>query len=145
MRYLKTTDLMVGNHVSARTKYLDCDNKVKEYKQEVRKVDPYLLESLMKQEDGIVKEDVLGYLYIEPIPITDKILEKSEFVMGRNDEFVFSDDYYDVEMKEITDSVWRLRVTHTEMSFNSYECTVCSVHEFEQGLKLFGAELEVKP
>ena len=145
MRYLKTTDLMVGNHVSVRTNYLDYDNKVKEYKQEVRKVDPYLLESLMKQEEGIVKKDVLGYLYIEPIPITDKILEKSGFAMERNDEFVFSDDYYDVEMKEITDSVWRLRVTHTEMSFNSYECTVCSVHEFEQGLKLFGAELEVKP
>ena len=94
---LKSTDLMIGNYVKVKTNYIDnLDTKkegflmsvsIKE-QETIRQVDAYLLESLMKQEQGIIKEDVIGYLYVEPIPLTKEILAKNGFVNGEGRLFV---------------------------------------------------------
>lgn len=79
---------------------------------------------------------------IEPIPLTSEILEKNGF-KKEGSWFIIEDDYYDISIKEITDSIWRVKYCNTE--FSAFDCVlhIAFVHELQHALKLCGIDKEI--
>lgn len=80
---------------------------------------------------------------VSPIPLTSDVLEKNGFKKeGR--WFIIEDDYYDVSIKEITDSIWRVKYCNTE--FSAFDCVlhVAFVHQLQNALRLCGIEKEIE-
>jgi hypothetical protein len=77
-----------------------------------------------------------------PIPLTLEILEKNGFKKEGN-QFVIENDYYDVSIREITDSIWRIKYCNTE--FSVFDCVlhIASVHELQHALKFCGIDKEI--
>ena len=80
--------------------------------------------------------------FLEPIPLTSEILEKNGF-KKEGSWFVIEDDYYDVSIGEITDSIWR--VEYCNMEFSVFDCIlhIASVHELQHALKFCGVDKEI--
>ena len=79
---------------------------------------------------------------LQPIPLTPEILEKNGFKKeGRY--FIIEDDYYDVSIREITDSIWRVKYCNTE--FSAFDCIlhIAFIHELQHALRLCGIEKEI--
>lgn len=82
----------------------------------------------------VSNEDIL------PIPLTAEILEKNGFerrkLDGGAEEFVLTDDYYDITIEEWSDSIWVVRYDCTEMS-TPHEQAVCGyVHQLQNFFRL---------
>lgn len=79
---------------------------------------------------------------LSPIPLTPEILEKNGF-KKEGSWFIIEDDYYDVSIKEITDSIWRVKYCNTE--FSAFDCVlhIAFVHELQHALRLCGIEKEI--
>ncbi len=79
---------------------------------------------------------------VERIPLTPEILEKNGF-KKEGSWFVIEDDYYDVSIREITDSIWRVKYCNTE--FSVFDCVlhIAFIHELQHALRLCGIEKEI--
>lgn len=82
---------------------------------------------------------------VEPITITPEILEKNGFTRLNKSVryFLESTDYYDVAIREITDSIWCFEYQNCEAHFPP--CLILSghLHELQHCLKLVGIEKEI--
>ena len=71
---------------------------------------------------------------LKPIPLTPEILEKNGFKKeGRY--FIIEDDYYDVSIREITDSIWRVKYCNTEFSAFDSILHIAFIHELQHFLR----------
>lgn len=78
---------------------------------------------------------------LEPIPITPEILEKNGF-KKEGSYFIIQDDYYDVSIREITDSIWRVEYCNTEFSAFDDILHIAFIHELQQFLRHHKIEKE---
>lgn len=79
----------------------------------------------------------------EPIPLTPEILVKNGF-LKTDDWFSLADDYYDIDIKEISDSIWRVRYDNLECSAITNIFHICYVHEIQHALRLCGIDKEIE-
>lgn len=86
---------------------------------------------------------------LQPIPITPEILEKNGFkkvgsyFIKEESYFIIEDDYYDVSIREITDSIWRVRYCNTEFPVFDGVLHIAFIHELQHAFRLFGIEKEI--
>ena len=82
---------------------------------------------------------------LEPIPLTPKILGKNGFTRP-NDRvryFTESTDYYDVDIHEITDSIWCFEYQNCEAHFPPCLILIAHVHELQHALRLCGISKDI--
>lgn len=98
----------------------------------------------------IVTEGGYGFQegHLAPIPITGEILEKSGF-KGVRDKlgrvfYSIADDYFDLTIDEITDSVWCIEYDNLEAQFPTCRNLVAHVHELQHTLRLYGIDKEIE-
>lgn len=79
---------------------------------------------------------------LEPVSLTQEILEKNGF-KKEGSWFIIEGDYYDVSIKEITDSIWRVKYCNTE--FSALDCVlhIAFVHELQHALRLCGISKDI--
>lgn len=84
---------------------------------------------------------------IQPIPLTAEILEKNEFdiinVKYGQRIYVIADDYYELEVDEMTESIWRVNYWNLESSSFDASLHIAFVHELQHALRLLGIEKEI--
>ena len=80
---------------------------------------------------------------LSEIPITEEILETNGFQRSGSN-FLMSDDYFDIIIDELTDSIWDLQYTNCEMDIGHQQMCFCHVHELQHALRMCGMELEIK-
>lgn len=84
---------------------------------------------------------------IEPIPLTPEILEKNGFKRVRDKLgrvfYSIADDYFDLTIDEITDSIWCIEYDDLEAHFPTCRNLVAHVHELQHVLRLCGVEKEI--
>jgi len=77
-----------------------------------------------------------------PIPLTPEILEKN--FLKRHGAYVILDDYFEVEICEYNDGLYRLLYNCTEMSLPRTQITeIGFVHQLQHALKMVGVEQEI--
>lgn len=99
----------------------------------------------IRQEDVWVQVGIGGqtcsYDEITPIPITPGIL-------GRNFEkkgsYVIYDDYFDLEIREFSDSLYTVSFHDCEMVMPDQRVIVSFVHQLQHALHLLGIEMQIK-
>lgn len=80
--------------------------------------------------------------YLEPIPLTPEILEKN--FLKRHGAYVILDDYFEVEICEYNDGLYRLLYNCTEMSLPRTQITeIGFVHQLQHALRMVGVEQEI--
>lgn len=77
-----------------------------------------------------------------PIALTPAILEKNGF-QQKGPVLVLPDDYYDISIHELTDSIWTVTHHNCEMSFPDQRVHVSYVHELQHFLRLCGVEKKI--
>ena len=79
------------------------------------------------------------------IPLTPEILEKNGFTRPnvRVQYFTESTDYYDVDIHEITDSIWCFEYQNCKAHFPPCLILIAHVHELQHALRLCGIEKEI--
>ena len=82
--------------------------------------------------------------YIEPIPLTAEILEKNGFANDYEHIYTIATDFYDLDIEEISDSIWLITHYPHDVIVPSSECSVCYVHELQHALRLFGVNKEIE-
>lgn len=80
---------------------------------------------------------------IEPIPLTPKILEKNGFLKS-DDFFCMAEDFYDIDIIEISDGIWRVRYDNLECSAITDTFHICFVHELQHALRLCKINKEIE-
>lgn len=78
-----------------------------------------------------------------PIALTLAILVKNGFVQ-KGPIFVLADDYYDISIHELTDSIWTVTHHNCEMSLPDQRVHISYVHELQHFLRLCGVEKEIR-
>lgn len=97
----------------------------------------------------IVTEGGYGFQeeHLAPIPITGEILEKNGFKRVRDKLgrvfYSIADDYFDLTIDEITDSIWCMEYDNLEAQFPTCRNLVAHVHELQHALKLYGIDREI--
>jgi len=79
---------------------------------------------------------------VRPIPITREIFEKSGF--GSGDSIGLTDEYFDLTIREWSDSIWVLRYKCTEMDTPAEQMSCCYVHEVQGFLRRVCIDHEIK-
>ena len=75
---------------------------------------------------------------LEPIPLTPEILENN-FGEKVDGEYFSGNEYYEIYIKEISDSIWKVDYDCVEMNgIPRQSNNVCFVHELQHALRLFG-------
>lgn len=86
--------------------------------------------------------------HLAPIPITGEILEKNGFKKVRDKLgrvfYSIADDYFDLTIDEITDSIWCIEYDCLEAQFPTCRNLVGHVHELQHALRLYGIEKEIE-
>lgn len=82
---------------------------------------------------------------VEPIPLTAEILEKNGFEHNPHKEshFYFDDEFVEVDIHEMSDSVWLIEAEELEFSMSTQRAIVCNVHELQHAIKLYGIDKEI--
>ena len=81
---------------------------------------------------------------IEPIELTIEILEKNGFVKNNgNGKFCLSDDYFDIEIYEWSDSIWVFRYESCEMNIPHEQRTMGYLHELQHAFHDCGIETQI--
>ena len=89
------------------------------------------------REDCWVNGNVL-----KPIELTDEILQKNFAQMG--DAYVLFDDYYDIEIVEYNDCVYKLNYTYNEVNMPRAQVTeIAYVHQLQHALQMVGVERDI--
>ena len=152
-RNLRSTDLIVGDYVNVKTTAFNCrttfDNV--EY---VKCVNADFILTLEKQELGFIRKGIVGFIYAEPIPITEKTLVDG---MGLKlhlkgevfDTYLYDkNDDWEITIHEYADK-WRVNmIMNTD---NDGEPTVVQtvivryLHELQHALKHYtGNDIKIK-
>lgn len=93
----------------------------------------------------IMLEDGEEYSEVNPIPLEKNILLKNGFLPADDKRsFVLADDYYDVVIYEITESIWSVSYSNLECSSFDARVCVCHVHELQHMLRFWGIEKELE-
>lgn len=138
---MKTNDLMIGDLVCVtKDVCIKKDTIV-----EVRCIDAdnaFIEKELKGCATCINKNDRCNYggvwvEYLAPIPLTIEILEKNGFEKDGS-VFYIAEDYYDIEIKEYSDSIWVVLVTDNELGIPDSKFTISHVHELQHALRLCG-------
>ena len=87
--------------------------------------------------------DLYEYDEIEPIPLTAEILERNGFKRSGTN-YIMADDYYDIVVHEISDSIWDLQYTNCEMPVGNQQMCVCHVHQLQHALRMCDEEIEIE-
>lgn len=131
---MKAEELMIGDWVFCTYPSIKKPFRV----EEIRTVGDNELKIIISDEMRLVFQE----RYIEPISLTPEILEKNGF-KKEGSWFIIEDDYYDVSIKEITDSIWRVKYCNTEFSAFDSVLHIAFVHELQHALKLCGIDKEI--
>ena len=84
------------------------------------------------------------YTDIEPMPITDDVLQKIGFIKNNvNNKYFISDDYFDIFIYEWSDSIWLFKYVSTEMNTPNEQRTCSYVHNLQHALKDCGIDKEI--
>lgn len=139
---MKANELMLGDLVT----FKDCQNDEK----------PTVIKIWQINRDGhalafIDGDKALDEIAIDDevvgIPITPKILEKSDFrkVQDKLGRVLYSiaDDYFDLTIDELTDSIWCVEYDNLEAQFPTCRNLVGHVQELQHALRLCGVEKEI--
>ena len=99
---------------------------------------------------GEVYSCYYGYDHVEPIPITEDILDKNFKDMAEPHQriyggrWVYYDEYIEIEITEYTDGLWQVEVDEVEMSgLPSWKMYVSNVHELQHALRLCNFNKEI--
>lgn len=97
------------------------------------------------RENGAMLDynDIYPYDEIEPIPLTAEILLKNGFEQ-KVGHFVLSDDYYDVDVCEFSDSIWVISYNATEMNMPFEQWTISYLYELQQFVRHCGIDKQIK-
>ena len=77
----------------------------------------------------------------EPIPITAEILEKN---FEKKTFYGIYDDYFDLYLREYSDSIYVATFHNCEMSFPDQSITLSFVHELQHFMNHCGIKKEIK-
>lgn len=128
---MKANELMIGDWVYNK----NIDKPMQVY--------PMMFSQMFRQKPNATTEDY----NIFPIPLTAEILEKNEFdiICLKPGQAVYSlaDDYYDLGVEEISDSIWRVEYWDLESSSFDAKLQIAFVHELQHALRLCGIEKEI--
>ena len=80
--------------------------------------------------------------HIQPIPIERDMWQKSGFE-ERGPVLVLADDFYDILVHELTDSIWTVTYHNCEMSLPDQRMHISYVHELQNFLSMCGVEKEI--
>lgn len=69
-----------------------------------------------------------------PIPLTTEILEANGFEL-RDEHYILSEDYYDIDIWEYSDGIWIVRYDCCEMNMPSEIWTISYLHELQQFMR----------
>ncbi len=131
---MKTNELMIGDWVLHHNDgCIDAMNDTAPYDEAIR----------IEQSD--FELDECFWSRLDPIPITPEILEKNGFKRPneRVRYFMDSDDYYDVAIHEITDSIWYFEYQNCEVHLPPCCVHIAHVHELQHVLHLCGIDKEI--
>lgn len=141
---MTTKDLMIGDYVT----FKDCQN---DDAPTIVKI-----EGLGYQGQGVVEEalvtidgDEYGFDCVEideefvGIPLTGEILESNGFRNIGGHWFDDNSDYYELEVEEYSDSIWRVIYHSTELNIGDERVFVSHVHELQHFLKHCGINKEI--
>lgn len=90
-------------------------------------------------DDGVVV--LVDPCSLEPIPITQDFLEKN---FEKKTFFGIFDDYFDLTIREYSDSLYVVDYHCCEMSLPDQHVTVCFVHELQHFMNHCAIEKEIK-
>ena len=133
---MKANDLMVGDWFQNplgypyKVKSIKCYNADKE--------DEYY--KVLGVNKGT--EASFDVINAEPIPLSPEILEKNGF-KKEGSWFVIEDDYYDVSIRQITESIWRVKYCNIEFSAFDSTLHIGFVHELQHALRLCGVKHDI--
>lgn len=82
-----------------------------------------------------------GKSHIDPIPLTKEILEKN---FEKKTFYGIYDDYFDLDIRQYSDSIYVVTFHNCEMSFPDQSVTLSFVHELQHFLRHCGIEYEIK-
>ena len=102
-----------------------------------------LLWAAVEEKDGSYDDKQLRYEDVQPIPLTTEILERNGFERTGS-TYIMADDYYDITVHEVSDSIWEVIYTNCEMSLGSQQMYVCNVHQLQHALRMCDEEIEIR-
>ena len=131
---MKANELQIGDYVQHNgSAYVVEEISAKGW---VHLIDPRYNVRVQMTSDYII--DLL-----KPIPLTREILRKN---FGEEDAigwFNMDEEYYEVYIREYTDSVWSVSYHSCEMNIEEQKVFVFHVHELQHILRFFGIEKEI--
>ena len=90
------------------------------------------------------KDGNMGYVEdLEPIPLTHEILKKNGFQDIAGHLYNVGNDYYEIEVYELTDGLWRITCYNTQFKIGDSRMFVRHVHQFQQVLRFCGVDLDI--
>ena len=131
---MKATDLMIGDWVQKLEvggHYRKCRIKA-------------IIDNIIDCVTSDGEVHTLSISGIESITLTAEILINSGFESQSNSHFYFDDEYTELDVHELTDSVWFVECEDLEFSMPSQRIIVCNVHELQHALKLCGIDKEIE-
>ena len=78
-----------------------------------------------------------------PIPLTAEILERNGFKRSGTN-YIMYDDYYDIVVHEISDSIWDVQYTNCEMPVGNQQMCVCHVHQLQHALRMCNIDKDIE-
>lgn len=136
-------ELMIGDWVSSKEVHTK-DYYLPSFKRQVAQIKDNGVELSFTDRYGNKCYITLLYDDIEPIPLTAEILEKNGFERTNDYHFFDGDEYYEMELRELSDSIWFVEYTNLEFSMSSQRMMVCNVHELQHALKLCRIDKEIE-
>lgn len=141
---MKAEELMIGDWVYGCTDPYETDRDKKKYPVKVIRIDADG-DTMTEGENPFTEPYEDEWWNLEPIPLTPEILEKNGFERpdARSLYFTKSDDYFDVAIHEITDSIWYFEYQNCEFNLPPCSVLVAYVHELQHALRLCGIDKEI--
>ena len=142
---MKENDLMVGDWVHRH--YNSIYEGEVSYDFRVTQLTRHYGDELLvwgESTDGKHHGNLGSISQIEPIELTIEILEKNGFVKNNgNGKLCLSDDYFDIEIYEWSDSIWVFRYESCEMNIPHEQRTMSYLHELQHAFHDCGIETQI--
>lgn len=105
---------------------------------------PRQVDWIRSGEVGLFWNKTVTPPYLEPILLTSEILEKNGFKEdSTHNLWLLTDDYYDVIVKEWSDSIWVFRYDNTEVNIPHEQIIFSYVHSLQHAFRHCGIDKEV--